>query len=621
MLKNLGAIFLAFLILSSIFALYNADSGGTKAAQISVGQLADQINKEEVKTIIVSGEKVEVEKKDGSKQFFTKEKESSLSETLKNYGTDQSKLQSVPVEIKGESGVNFWLGSILPILLPFIFIAGLFWFMLRQAQRGNSQAMSFGLSRAKWEDPKKKKSNRITFKDVAGAGEAKEELKEVVEFLKEPAKFHKLGAKIPRGVLLLGPPGCGKTLLAKATSGEANVPFFHISGSEFVEMFVGVGASRVRDLFNQAKKNKPAIVFIDEIDAVGRHRGAGLGGGHDEREQTLNQILVEMDGFDPRESVIVVAATNRPDVLDPALLRPGRFDRRVVIDLPDIKDRTAILKVHAHKKPMAKDVNLKIIAQRTPGFSGADLANLVNEAAILAARRDQKEILMDNLLNSIEKVILGPERKSRVMKADEKKIVAVHEAGHAVSAYFLPNADPVHKISIISRGNAGGYTINLPTEDRHFYSKDDFMDRMVMYLGGFVAEEVVCGEVTTGASNDLKQVTRLAREIITKYGMSDLGPIFLSSNDEWVFLGKDIHEAKPYSEETAGKIDKLTEKYITEALNKARDILKKQKEKLELIANKLMEKETLEREEFEILMKGEKKVSSEGESSIKEKAE
>lgn len=621
MLKNLGAIFLAFLILASIFALYNADPGGAKAEQISVGQLADQINKEEVKNIIVSGEKVEVERKDGSKKFFTKEKESSLSETLKNYGTDQSKLQAVPVEIKGESGVNFWLGSILPILLPFIFIAGIFWFMLRQAQRGNSQAMSFGLSRAKWEDPKKKKSNRITFKDVAGAGEAKEELKEVVEFLKEPAKFHKLGAKIPRGVLLLGPPGCGKTLLAKATSGEANVPFFHISGSEFVEMFVGVGASRVRDLFNQAKKSKPAIVFIDEIDAVGRHRGAGLGGGHDEREQTLNQILVEMDGFDPRESVIVIAATNRPDVLDPALLRPGRFDRRVVIDLPDIKDRMAILKVHAHKKPMAKDVNLKVIAQRTPGFSGADLANLVNEAAILAARRDQKEILMDNLLNSIEKVILGPERKSRVMKSDEKKIVAVHEAGHAVSAYFLPNADPVHKISIISRGNAGGYTINLPTEDRHFYSKDDFMDRMAMYLGGYVAEEVVRGEVTTGASNDLKQVTRLAREIITKYGMSELGPIFLSSNEEWVFLGKDIHEAKPYSEETAGKIDKLTEKYITEALNKARAILKKQKDKLQLIADKLMEKETLEREEFETLMKGEKKSSPEETKKTEEKTE
>ncbi len=470
--------------------------------------------------------------------------------------------------------------------------------------------MSFGMSRAKWEDPKKKK-NVTTFKDVAGANEAKEELKEVVEFLKEPKKFHKLGAKIPRGVLLLGPPGCGKTLLAKATSGEANVPFFHISGSEFVEMFVGVGASRVRDLFNQAKKSKPSIVFIDEIDAVGRHRGAGLGGGHDEREQTLNQILVEMDGFDPRESVIVIAATNRPDVLDPALLRPGRFDRRVVIDLPDIKDRTAILKVHAFKKPMAKDVKLKTIAQRTPGFSGADLANLINEAAILAARKDQTKITMDNLLNSIEKVILGPERKGRVIQPDEKKIVAIHEAGHAVTAFFLPNADPVHKISVISRGNAGGYTINLPTEDRHFYSKEDFIDRMVMYLGGFVAEEVALGEVTTGASNDLKQVTRLAREMVTKYGMSELGPISLSSSEEWVFLGKDIHEAKPYSEETASRIDKLTEKYINESLNKAREILKKQKAKLEEVAEKLMEKETLEREEFEALMKGEKEIEKE----------
>ncbi|MBM3256033.1 MAG: ATP-dependent zinc metalloprotease FtsH, partial [Candidatus Moranbacteria bacterium] len=538
-----------------------------------------------------------------------KEKESSLLETLKNYGLESEKLQSVEISMEGESGISYWLATILPILLPFILIAGIFWLMLRQAQKGNAQALSFGLSRARWEDPKKNK-HQITFKDVAGAEEAKEELKEVVEFLREPQKFHKLGAKIPRGVLLLGPPGCGKTLLAKATSGEAGVPFFHISGSEFVEMFVGVGASRVRDLFNQAKKNTPSIVFIDEIDAVGRHRGAGLGGGHDEREQTLNQILVEMDGFDPRDNVIVIAATNRPDVLDPALLRPGRFDRRVIIELPDIKDRIAILKVHARRKPLAGNVHLKVIAQRTPGFSGADLANLVNEAAILAGRKNQKIVTMNDLLSSIEKVILGPERRSRVLNPEEKKIVAVHEAGHAVTAFALPKADPVHKISIISRGQAGGYTINLPAEDKHFHSRSDFLDKIVVYLGGYVAEELELGEVTTGASSDLKQATRLAKEIITKYGMSEMGPVFLSgADDEWVFLGKELRDARPYSEQTAAKIDDLTQRYIVAALARARKIIKEKRVKLREVTKTLLEKETLEREEFEKIMQEPKRLS------------
>jgi len=601
LLKNLGSLFLVFLLLSFLFALYNSGRPANKAEQISMSRLADEIKTDQVQKISVEGNRVNVDLKDNKKQTLNKEKEASLTETLKNYGLEPDKLQGVEISMKEESGLVFWLGNILPILLPFIFIAGIFWLMLRQAQKGNAQALSFGLSRAKWEDPKKGK-NRVTFKNVAGAEEAKEELREVVEFLKEPQKFHRLGAKIPRGVLLLGPPGCGKTLLARATSGEAGVPFFHISGSEFVEMFVGVGASRVRDLFNQAKKHTPSIVFIDEIDAVGRHRGAGLGGGHDEREQTLNQILVEMDGFDVRDNVIVIAATNRPDVLDPALLRPGRFDRRVVIDMPDIKDRLEILKVHARKVPLSDNVNLEAVAQRTPGFSGADLANLINEAAISAAKKNQSVTTQKELLDSIEKVLLGPERRSKVFSENEKWIVAIHEAGHAIAAHFMPKADPVHKISIVSRGQAGGYTINLPTEDRHFHSRSEFLDKLVVLLSGYVAEEIELGEVTTGASSDLKQATKLARELITRFGMSELGPVFLSGEDEWVFLGKELKDNKPYSEETAAKIDQLTQNYINAALEKSRQTLKEKRDKLLKVAKELMVKETIEKDEFEILM-------------------
>jgi len=605
LLKNLGTLFLIFILISFVFALYNSSQSNSQTEQIPVSKLVDEIKADQVQKITVEGDKVNIQLKDGNKkQVSNKESGTSLSETLKNYGLETDKLQGVEIGIKEESGLSFWLGNILPILLPFVFVAGLFWLMLRQAQKGNAQALSFGLSRAKWDDPRKNK-NKVTFKDVAGAEEAKEELREVVEFLKEPQKFHRLGAKIPRGVLLLGPPGCGKTLLARATSGEAGVPFFHISGSEFVEMFVGVGASRVRDLFNQAKKQKPSIVFIDEIDAVGRHRGAGLGGGHDEREQTLNQILVEMDGFDVRDNIIVIAATNRPDVLDPALLRPGRFDRRVVIDLPDIKDRIEILKVHANKKPLASDVNLETVAQRTPGFSGADLANLVNEAAISAARKNQTVTTQKELLDSIEKVLLGPERRSKVFSENEKWIVAIHEAGHAVAANILPKADPVHKISIISRGQAGGYTINLPTEDRHFRSRSEFLDKLVVLLSGYVAEEMELGEVTTGASSDLKQATKIAKELITRFGMSELGPVFLSGEDEWVFLGKELKDNRPYSEETAAKIDQLTQGYINAALEKSRQILRQKREKLLKVAKELMLKETLERDDFEILMSDE----------------
>jgi cell division protease FtsH len=473
--------------------------------------------------------------------------------------------------------------------------------MLRQAQRGNSQALSFGNSRARMIDPKDK-SQKTTFKDIAGSKEAKEELYEIVDFLKNPKKFLQLGAKIPKGVLLLGAPGTGKTLIAKAVAGEANVPFFNISGSEFVEMFVGVGASRVRDLFKQAKKNAPAIIFIDEIDAVGRHRGTGIGGGHDEREQTLNQILVEMDGFNTNTNVIIIAATNRPDVLDPALLRPGRFDRRVTMDLPDIAEREAILRLHTKGKPLATDVQLKKIAQRTSGFSGADLANLLNEGAILTARRNKRKITMDELTESIEKVILGSERKSRHIDEDEKKIVAYHEAGHALTAANLKNADPVQKISIISRGHAGGYTLSAPEKDKTLHSKDYFIDELSVLLGGFVSEKLTFGTVTTGASNDLERATSIARELVTRYGMSDLGPRTFGHKKEEVFLGGNMQSEKNYSEKTAEDIDAQITNFVQGAYQTTQKILKEKKDILKKIADRLLEKEIIEQEDFKKLL-------------------
>ena len=481
--------------------------------------------------------------------------------------------------------------------------------MMRSAQRGNNQALSFGMSRARLISPKKNGKKKITFADVAGAEEAKEELKEIVEFLKHPKKFLDLGARIPKGVLLLGSPGTGKTLIAKAVAGEANVPFFSISGSEFVEMFVGVGASRVRDLFKQAKKSAPAIVFIDEIDAVGRHRGAGLGGGHDEREQTLNQILVEMDGFDTDTNVIVIAATNRPDVLDPALLRPGRFDRRVVMDLPDIKEREAILKIHTQNMPIAKDVDLHKIAARTPGFSGADISNLVNEAAILAARRGKKIVEDDELRVSIEKVILGPERKSKILNVKEKEITAYHEAGHALIASNLKNADPVQKVSIISRGQAAGYTLNVPQEDKRLYSRAYFIDELAVLLGGYVSEKIIFGDVTTGASNDLERATDTARKLVTRYGMSALGPRTFGRKEELVFLGKEMSEEKNYSEATAKEIDMEVSHFIGDAYKTAEKIITEKKETLERIAKTLLEKETLEQEEFNELLRNTKQTN------------
>src|SRR3989344_3137897 len=552
LLKNISIVILFFLLISGFLILYSSPS--QTPADISLSDLVKQINEGKVKQIEVFNDELKIELADGKQEKSVKERESGITESLKNYGVNPEKLNLVNIVVKKEPSWATWMGAILPFLLPFLLIGGFIWFMMRQAQRGNTQALSFGMSRARMVDPKDKKK-RVTFTDVAGAKEAKEELYEIVEFLKHPKKFLNIGAKIPKGVLLLGPPGTGKTLMAKAVAGEAGVPFFNISGSEFVEMFVGVGASRVRDLFKQAKKNAPSIVFIDEIDAVGRHRGAGLGGGHDEREQTLNQILVEMDGFETDMSVIVIAATNRPDVLDPALLRPGRFDRRVTMDLPDINEREQILVIHTKNKPLEETVKLRVLAERTPGFSGADLANLLNEGAILATRRNKKTIGMSELTESIEKVILGPERRGRVISKKEKEIIAYHEGGHALVGASLVHADPVQKVSIISRGHAGGYTLSVPTEDKGLHSHDYFLEELAMFLGGYASEKLVFGDITTGPSSDLERATNMARNMVMRYGMSRLGARTFGKKDEPVFLGREMHEERNYSEKTAQDID------------------------------------------------------------------
>jgi cell division protease FtsH len=575
---------------------------GTQPTEIPISQVVADAKAGIVTEITVREENTNITVcygpcKTGEQKTATREPgNTTMREYLTNAGVPEDKMPKINVEKASSWGQYI---GILGFLLPTLILVAVFVFMMRQAQGTNNQAMSFGKSRARLFTGNKP---TITFADVAGVDEAKQELTEVVEFLKYPDKFNALGARIPRGVLLVGPPGTGKTMLARACAGEAGVPFFSISGSEFVEMFVGVGASRVRDLFDQAKRNSPCIIFVDEIDAVGRHRGAGLGGSHDEREQTLNQILVEMDGFDSQTNIIVVAATNRPDVLDPALLRPGRFDRQVVLDRPDIKGRVAILGVHSRGKPLDKTVNLETIAKVTPGFSGADLENLVNESAILAARRNRKTVSMSEMEEAIDRVIAGPERRSRIISEREKAITAYHEVGHALVARMLPNVDPVHKISIISRGMMGGYTRVLPGEDRYMWSKSQFKDNLAFALGGRAAEELIFQEITTGASNDIERVTEMARQMVTRYGMSKkLGPVALGRKEELVFLGREISEQRNYSDEIAYEIDKEVRVLVDEAYGKAAEILSMFKDKLIEISELLIEKETLDATDFEAL--------------------
>ncbi|MEK9129925.1 MAG: ATP-dependent zinc metalloprotease FtsH [Patescibacteria group bacterium] len=595
--KNILLFFIIFIIIAGLLSLF--DSPAKNAQKIGINQLINEINEEKVEKIVVQKDELVISLKDGTQKVSNKENIDSLSALFKNYQIDPKKLESVSVVIKSDANSAFFVNFIIPFLVPLLIIGGLIYFMSRQMQGMNTKAMMFG----QVEDKKVEKNDskkKVTFKDVAGAKEAKEELKEIVEFLKNPQKFIQLGARIPKGVLLFGSPGTGKTLLARAVAGEANVPFFFISGSEFVEMFVGVGASRVRSLFKKAKKESPSIIFVDELDAVGRLRGAGLGGSHDEREQTLNQILVEMDGFEVNDNVIVIAATNRPDVLDPALLRPGRFDRRVVLDSPDINDREEILKLHSQKKPLGPKVNLRKIAEHTPGFSGADLFNLLNEAAILTARRNKKQITDDEILESIERVLIGPARKSHILSKKEKEITAYHEAGHALVAHELPLCAPVRKVSILSRGRAAGYTLKLPEEDKYMHSKSEMTAELACLLAGYVAEKEVFNEITTGATNDLERATSLAKKLVVQYGMSEvLGPRTFGEREEMVFLGKQISEQKDFSEKTAQIIDQEISKFIDDAYKKAISIVKDKRDYLEKITRILLEKESIERVEFE----------------------
>ena len=633
LLNNAFATFLIFVAIISLYVFFYNSSA--PVPEISLSELATDINASKVSRVEVYGDKVDiyyigvasssassansVQKASSSssstaiiattvettgtevlKKTTQKEAQSSLSDSLKNLGVNPEKLAQVKIENKDDRGAWFWINNILPFLLPIILLFVIIWYISRQARGANMQAMSFGQTRARMISPDDT-ATKVTFKDVAGAKEAKQELAEIVDFLKNPEKFINIGARIPKGIILTGAPGTGKTLLARAVAGEAGVAFFSVSGAEFVEMFVGVGASRVRDLFQLAKRSSPAIIFIDEIDAVGRVRGTGFGGGNDEREQTLNQILVEMDGFEPHEKVIVMAATNRPDVLDPALLRPGRFDRRVTIDLPDRKDRLAILEVHTRNKPFAEDVNLDVIAARTPGFSGADLHSLVNEAAILAAREDRNKVAQYDLIRSIEKVMLGPERKSHLLGKKEKELTAYHEAGHALLASVLPNADPVHKVSIISRGRAAGYTMKLPIEDRKLQSKKEFLDDIVVSLGGYVVEKHIFDELTTGSSNDLQVASALARDMVTKYGMSDkIGPIALEGNSR-ALSGHGVGE-REYSDQTGTSIDQEISKIMNESYKKALDIITEKRKVLDAIAIALIDKETLEQAEFDAIL-------------------
>lgn len=588
--KNVLFYLLIIMVIIWMFDLYGEKN--SKPADISYTSFMQHVQQDEIKQVTIVDNVISGKLKDG-KEFST---------VAPNDSKLVEKLEAKKVDIKAELPPQPpWWMSILSSILPMLIIVGLWFMLMNQGGAGGGKVMNFGKSRARRYDEEKLK---ITFKDVAGADEAKQELEEVVEFLKHPQKYNDLGAKIPKGVLLYGPPGTGKTLLAKAVAGEAGVPFFSISGSDFVEMFVGVGASRVRDLFDQAKKSAPCIVFIDEIDAVGRQRGAGLGGGHDEREQTLNQLLVEMDGFSANEGIIMIAATNRPDILDPALLRPGRFDRQIVVDRPDIKGRTEILKVHVKGKPIGPDVNLDVIAQRTPGFTGADLSNLVNEAALLTARKDKKAINMPEMEEAAERVIMGPERKSRVISDKEKRLTAYHEGGHTIVGMLLEHTDPVHKVTIIPRGRAGGYTLSLPKEDKYYATRSEMLDELKVLLGGRVAEALVLKEISSGASNDLQRATQLARQMICEYGMSEnIGPVTFGHRQDQVFLGRDIARDKDYSEEVAAEIDKEVRSFMEDAYAATEKLLSDNIDKLHVIAKALMEKETLEEEEINQLVK------------------
>jgi cell division protease FtsH len=591
-------LLILFLVTSIYSVIADSSANGTK---ITLSELVADVSAGKVTSITVTGDDLIAQYADKTTKQTKKETDSSITETFARYGVTATQLNALKIDVQGPSGFLFWIVQIAPFIAPLFFLALIIWFLTRQVKGAGMQAFTFGQSKARITLPDDKKQ-KVTFKDVAGAKEAKQELSEIVDFLKNPKKFLEIGAVIPKGILLMGAPGTGKTLLARAVAGEAGVAFFAISGSEFVEMFVGVGASRVRDLFKMAKETAPAIIFVDEIDAVGRVRGTGVGGGNDEREQTLNQILVEMDGFEPNEKVIVMAATNRPDVLDPALLRPGRFDRRVTIDLPDRNDREEILKIHSAKKPFAEDVALKVIAERTPGFSGADLYSLMNEGAILAARENRTQVSQYDLIRAIEKVMLGPERKSHLLSKKEKEITAYHEAGHALVASVLPFADPVHKISIISRGRAAGYTLHLPLEDRKMQSKKEFLDDIAVSLGGYVVEKMMFNDVTTGPSNDLQVSTALARDMVTKYGMSEkIGVLALESSGGRAMFGKGV-EDNGYSQKISADVDSEVARIMSEAYKKAEDIVTTHKPALDAIARRLIEVETIEREEYESII-------------------
>ena len=594
-LRNLAFYALMFFVVWTVADYMSGSHQTAQATALGYSDFTEKVTAGDVDKVVIVQNNIRGTLKDGTE--FTTIAPDAPSNDRDLYTRLSEKGVTISAENPPEPP---WWQTLLTSLIPIALLIGFWFFIMQQSQMGGGRMMNFGKSRVRLMVSDKKK---VTFADVAGADEAKQELEEVVEFLKTPDKFNELGARIPKGVLLFGPPGTGKTLLAKAVAGEAGVQFFTISGSDFVEMFVGVGASRVRDLFEQAKKAAPCIVFIDEIDAVGRQRGAGLGGGHDESEQTLTQLLVEMDGFASNEGIIIIAATNRPDVLDPALLRPGRFDRQIVVDKPDVRGREAILKVHTKGKPVADDVDLDVLARRTPGFTGADLSNLVNEAALLAARRDKKKITMAEMEEAIERVLAGPERKSHVMTDEEKRLTAYHEGGHTLVGLLLEHADPVHKVTIIPRGRAGGYMLSLPKEDRSYRTRSELIDRIKVALGGRVAEEVVLGEISTGASSDIQQATRIIRSMIMEYGMSDaIGPIAYGEENHQVFLGRDLNRERNYSEEIAGEIDREVRRYIEEAYEACRTIIVENRDKLDLIAKELLERETLSAAELEELM-------------------